>query len=80
MVWYGLGLQKALEKSEEDSKRLLTENTTYVQKLIQMKEEQAKEMNVVNDMYLMLQKAAKNNAEMMKQLGTHHYHHIPAPM
>jgi hypothetical protein len=33
-----------------------------------MKEEQAKEMNVVNDMYLMLQKAAKNNAEMMKQL------------
>jgi hypothetical protein len=31
-----------------------------------MKEEQAKEMNTVNDMYSSLLKAAKNNSEMIK--------------
>lgn len=35
-------------------------------KLLQMKEEQAKEMNTVNDMYSSLLKAAKNNSEMIK--------------
>jgi len=68
-----------LKKSHDDSMRLLketeakvqqlaAENNDLIQRILQIKEEQAKELNMVNDMYNSLMKAAQQNTELMKQV------------